>query len=493
MKRSTLLILGVAIVGCCASAYYWSKQGKPPTKVVTDRCEKVARLRSIVSATGEIRAKEFVDIQTDVAGVITEVAVREGESVTKGAILLRIDDLQLRAEVNAAAAQVRAAEADVKNAEVGVTTAEANLATERTSLLGVEVELEQARTSNQRADASYRRKSELFQNKLIGAEEFEIAEAEARLATQRLQWNDARVEQAKAQLRAVGLRVAAAQASREAALQHAAAAKASLSRAENLLEKTVLRAPLSGLITKLNVEKGERAVPGLQSNPIATLMTIADMSVIEAEIRVDEADIIMVKVGATAEVEVDALRGKKLRGEVTEVGQSPIQPLTDGNSGQNQDGKEFKVVVRLAEPPSELRPGLTATADIVSAVREQVLVLPLQALVEREVMVDERGQYTEPPMPQNDAEQPSVLSAEQRQRQKELEGVFVMRDGRARFVPVTTGITGDMDIEITSGLDEGSEVISGPYQVLRALKTWDQVAIDVERQKQRDARVRSQR
>lgn len=490
MQRRTLLVLGVLAAGLTAFAVYRSLQPAPPTLVVTSKLEVVGRLRSIVTATGEIRAKEFVDIQAEIAGLITEVAVREGDSVQKGDILLRIDDLQLQAEVDAARAQVGAATAEAKNALVGVATAEANLAAERTALAAVEFELLQVQTSATRAEASFQRKLDLYQNKLIGEEEFEVADADARIAKQRVAVSEARVAQAKAQLQAIETRIDAAKAVHDATLARTEATKASLARATDLLGKTVLRAPLSGLITKLNVEKGERAVPGIQSNPIATLMTIADMSVIEAEISVDEADIVMVKVGAEAEVEVDALRDRKLRGVVTEVGQSPIQ-TTSGT--QSQEGKDFKVVVRIAEPPAELRPGLTATASIITAVRDNVLVLPLQALVEREVEVDGDGQYVPPPVPQEGQPPAPPLTAEQRQRLREVEGVFVLDAGRARFVPVGSGITGDMDIEVLRGLEAGAEVVSGPYQALRTLKVWDRVAIDEKRQRERGTLLRAQR
>ena len=491
MKRRTLVILGLAVAGIAGLVVYKSLAPKPPTQIVTSKVERVAKLRSIVTATGEIRAKEFVDIQTEVAGVITEVAVREGDNVKKGDILLRIDDLQLRAEVDSARAQVGAAEADAQNALVGVATAEANLAAERTALVGFDFELEQSRISAQRSESSFQRKRDLFQNNLIGQEEFEVAEAETKLAKQRHEWSAARVEQAKANFRAVETRVDAAKAMAAASQRRVESAKAGLARTEDVLGKTVLRAPLSGLITKLNVEKGERAVPGIQSNPVATLMTIADMSVIEAEISVDEADIVMVKVDAVAEVEVDAMRDQKLRGVVTEVGQSPIQSTSTGSS--SQEGKDFKVVVRIENPPASLRPGFTATAEIVTATRENVLVLPLQALTAREVDVGKDGVYLEPPEPKEGDAKPAPLTAEQRQRLEELEGVFVMVDGRARFRPVKTGITGDMDIEVLSGLQEGDEVVSGPYQALRTLKVWDRIAIDEKRQNERAVVLRAQR
>ncbi len=491
MNRRTLLVAGLAAAAIAAASIYQALRPKTPTKVVTARVEQVPKLRSIVSATGEIRAKEFVDIQAEVAGIITEVMVREGDHVQKGDVLLRIDDLQLRAEADATRAQVGAAEADAKNALVGVATAEANLAAEKTQLVGIDNELEQARISAQRADASFRRKQELFQNQLIGTEEYEIAEADALLARQRLELSKARVEQARANYRAVETRIDAAKAVHDATLRRVDAAQASLARAENMLSKTVLRSPLTGVITKLNVEKGERAVPGIQSNPIATLMTIADMSVVEAEISVDEADIVSVAVGAGAEVEVDAIRDAKFAGEVTEVGQSPIQVTTSG-SGQNQEGKDFKVVVRLVAPPPTLRPGFTATADIVTATRENVLVVPLQALTAREVEVDAQGEYVAPPQPQDD-DKPAPWTAEQRQRLREIEGVFVLQDGRVRFRPVRTGITGDMDIEVLGGLAAGDVVVSGPYQALRTLRDWDRVEVDEKRQNERAATSRTSR
>jgi HlyD family secretion protein len=491
MKRKHLVLL-LCAVAIGAAITWQALKPVPPTKVVTARAETVATLRHLVTATGEIRAKEFVDIQAEVAGVITAVLVREGDTVQKGSVLLRIEDLQLRAEEDAAKAQLSASEAEAQNAEVGIATAEANLAGERTALANVKVEVEQAKTTRDRAQASFRRKEELFQSKLLGSEEYEVAMAEARLAQQRLEFSEARIQQAEANLHAVATRVDAAKAMKAAAASRVDAARAQVAGATDRLGKTVLRAPLSGLITKLNVEQGERAVPGFQSNPIATLMTIADMSVIEAEIQVDEADIVHVELDAPAEVEVDAIRDVKFAGVVTEIGHSPIQASTASSGGsQNQEGKDFKVVVRLTAPSPQLRPGFTATAEIVTAVRKDCLVVPLQALTAREVEFDAEGGYVAPPEHTDQAKAP--LSAERRQRLKETEGVFLLQDGRARFRPVTTGITGEMDIEVLGGLTAGDVVVSGPYQALRTLKEWDQIAVDEERQRDLDVRARRSR
>ena len=486
-KKTIALLVILAAVGGGVGWYVL----KPPesTKVLIAKAAFVEELRAVVSATGEIQAKEFVDIQAEVAGVIIEVNVREGDAVRVGDVLLRLEDLQLRAEEDAARAQVGAAEAESKNAEVGVATAEANYAAEKTVLASLKLELEQARTTRDRAEASFKRKEEMFQQKLIGSEEYEVAVADARLAQQKFEWNEAKIEQGQANIRAAATRVDAAKTMRDGSLQRVVAAKATLARASDVLGKTVLRAPLSGLITKLNVEKGERAVPGIQSNPIATLMTIADMSVIEAEIRVAEADIVTVEIGAKAIVEVDAMRDVEIHGTVTEVGQSPIQ---SGDGGANQEGKDFEVVIRLDSPPALLRPGFTATADITTATRHNVLVIPLQAQTAREVEVDAQDRYVAPPEPVDDSLAMPVSAADRKQME-ELEGVFVMRDGRAHFCPVEFGIIGDMDVEVLAGLEVGDVVVIGPIKALRTLEEWDRIVIDEKRQRDGALRLRKKR
>lgn len=474
-KRYIALALLVPVVGLIV----WSSlRPEPPTKVAVTKVERVPELRAVVKATGEIRAKEFVDIQAEVPGVITELAVHEGDTVKKGDLLLKLDDLQLRADENGAKAQVGAAEADAKNAEAAIATAEATLAGERTALANIRVELLQAEITRDRAKASFERKQELFQTKLLGSEEYEIASADARIAQQRFEFAKARIEQGEANVHAMATRVDAAKAMHEGSLARVDAAKAGLARATDLVGKTELRAPLGGLITMLQVEKGERAVPGIQSNPIATLMTIADMTVIEAEVRVPEQDIVLVSLGANAEVEIEAVRDVKFVGVVTEIGHSPIQSATSGSSGQSQEGKEFKVVIRVEQPPATVRPGLTATAKITSATRSDVLILPFMAQTGREVEVDAAGAYVAPPEPKP-GEEPKPMSAIERQRRKEMDGVFVVREGRAHFRPAKFGIVSEkQEAEVLEGLAEGEEVIWKPSAVLRTLKEWDRVELD---------------
>ena len=475
MKRSSIIIL-VLVTASIGGGIWRYLRPADPVKVAVAHVEKVPLLRSIVSATGEIKAKEFVDIQAEVAGVIIELLVKEGDTVEQGDVLLRLEDLQLQAEVDSARAQVGASEADARNAEVGVATAEANHAADAVALANAKVESMQSQTSKERALSSFKRKEEMFKSGLIGREAFEVSAAEARLGEQRFDFTKARINQAEASLRAAVTRVDAAKAMCDASNRRLEAQKASLLRTIDIASKTVLRAPLSGLVTACNVEKGERAVPGIQSSPIATLMTIADMSVIEAEIQVDEADIVSVQLGAKAIVEVDAIRDLKLSGVVTEIGQSPIV------STDSQQGKEFKVVVRLSSPPEELRPGFTATAEIETATRRDCLVLPLQALTMRERDRDEAGELIVPDRPIEGDEAFASGQRASRNKKEEIEGVFLLVNGEARFREVKTGITGEMDIEVLKGLSDGEEVITGPFKELRKLSEWDRVVIDEKRQ-----------
>ena len=475
MKRSSIIIL-VLVTASIGGGIWRYLRPADPVKVAVAHVEKVPLLRSIVSATGEIKAKEFVDIQAEVAGVIIELLVKEGDTVEQGDVLLRLEDLQLQAEVDSARAQVGASEADARNAEVGVATAEANHAADAVALANAKVESMQSQTSKERALSSFKRKEEMFKSGLIGREAFEVSAAEARLGEQRFDFAKARINQAEASLRAAVTRVDAAKAMCDASNRRLEAQKASLLRTIDIASKTVLRAPLSGLVTACNVEKGERAVPGIQSSPIATLMTIADMSVIEAEIQVDEADIVSVQLGAKAIVEVDAIRDLKLSGVVTEIGQSPIV------STDSQQGKEFKVVVRLSSPPEELRPGFTATAEIETATRRDCLVLPLQALTMRERDRDEAGELIVPDRPIEGDEAFASGQRASRNKKEEIEGVFLLVNGEARFREVKTGITGEMDIEVLKGLSDGEEVITGPFKELRKLSEWDRVVIDEKRQ-----------
>ena len=244
--------------------------------------------------------------------------------------------------------------------------------------------------------------------------------------------------------------------------------KALLDRQHDLLAKTTIRSPLSGIITLMNVEVGERAVPGTLNNPSATLMEIADLSDIEAEVEVDETDIVDLKLNQEAEVSVDALKDEILKGAVTEIGNSAIATTTE-------EAKDFKVVIQLTDPPSVLRPGLSCTGKITTAVRSQTLSIPIKALTIREYPVDEQGNLIRAKEEEEKKDGKTTPEENPEQEKKEFEGVYKIVDGKAQFVPVETGIISGTLIEITSGLQADEEIISGSFKVLRTLKDHDPV------------------
>ncbi len=250
--------------------------------------------------------------------------------------------------------------------------------------------------------------------------------------------------------------------------------RAALTRARDSLDKTTITSPLTGVITYLPVNVGEIAVVGLQNQPGTTLMTIADMSVITAEVRVDETDIISLKLGQRTEVRVDALGERTLSGYVSEIGNSALTASGSGGisttTTNTDEAKDFKVVITLDEPPPELRPGLSCTATIETAKETNAMTVPIQALTIREIDEADLPAFVENPVriDVRPGEKPRI----------EQEGVFVVRDGVAMFRPVKTGIIGTTDIEILAGLEEGEQIITGTYRVLRTLE--DETRIKIE-------------
>ena len=244
------------------------------------------------------------------------------------------------------------------------------------------------------------------------------------------------------------------QNSLDAALSRVNQSRASLDQALDSLSKTVIRSPLTGIITQLNVEVGERADPGTLNNPAATIMVIADLSVIEAEVEVNETDIVAVGLNQPAIVQVDALSNQPISGTVTEIGNSAMKKQT------GQEAKEFKVVIRLDNPPQSLRPGLSCTADITTSTRKDVLAIPIQALVVRELAFDVKGNPIH-----KDQE-----TTEQSKTKREFEGVFLFQDDFAKFRSVKTGIYTETQLEIISGVDSGLKIVTGSYKALRELQ-----------------------
>jgi HlyD family secretion protein len=436
---AALIVLGVAV--------HESNKG-----VVTVQTGKAERqdLSSIVSASGEIKPKTYVNIGANAFGKITHLYVKEGDRVRKGQLLAQLENVQSTADVAATKASLEASRTDAL-------AAEANLNTARADLNRAKADVERMRLDWDRAEG-------LYKAELIAKAEYETRKANWQSAEAGLAQAEARVAQAKAQLDSAG--------------RHVAQTNASLTRASDVLQKTVYAAPYNGMITNLPVREGETVVIGIQNAPGSTLMTLADMSVITAEVKVDETDIVNVRLGQPAEVTIDAIPKKVFHATVSEIGNNAIVRSTGVATSQqasaSQEAKDFKVVVTLQDPPEDLRPGLSTTAKITTATRSNVVTIPIQALTIRreedlEAASAEKGSV-QAAAPQKDASK--------NKKESEVQGVFVIRDKKAQFVPVQTGITGTTDIEVLSGLTQGDEIVTGSYKVLRTVKPGTSVKID---------------
>ena len=452
-----ITIVAAAAVLLAAGGFYWSRRGVRPVQT-----GRVARqdILSIVSASGEIKPKDYVYIRANAFGKIVEITVQEGARVRRGQTLARLESIQPAADVAAQNAQLRAAESDVRAAEATLASMEAGVKT-------AEAGLARTQAQRERLQQDFARAQSLHEEQLISRAAFEQAKAEFDVAVAAVAEAEARLAQSRAQ---------AQQATAQAAMarDRVQQARANLERLRDTLEKHTFVAPLDGVVTDLPVNVGENVVPGIQNAPGSLLMTIADLSVITAEVLVDETDIGSIRAGQTAQVKVDAFPDTVFAGEVTEIGNTAIIRATGQAAAQSaissQQAKDFKVVVTLAEAPEELRPGLSATAEIETAQRQNVLVVPLQALTIRlrRELASQDG----------DSVQAADAGGGVLNGNDEIEGVFQVRDGRAYFQPVKTGITGITDMEILSGVEPGDEIVTGSYEALRNLKSGDRVRVE---------------
>ena len=384
-----LLIAGVVT----ASIRGKSKEGTPVTFGKVERAD----LTSKVSANGRIDAKRKVDLSANVMGQIVNLAVREGDVVQKGTFLLQIDQKQLAASAEGAAASMRALFSD----------------------------RDAARAMYAEAQQNYERARRNYAEKIIPQAELDRARSALDSARANVSAIEQRIQQARANVTA----------------------------ARDTLSKTTMTAPMAGVITALPVEEGEVAVIGTMNNPGTKLLTIADMSVVEAVMEVDETDVPNVKTGQRATVTIDAYPNKTFNGVVTEVGSSPMVGATGGAEAVN-----FEVKIQLEDPPAGVRPGFSASADIVTGTREKALAIPIQALVVRE---KKEGEKT-----------------------KDEEGVYVHKDGKAQFAAITTGLAGDTNIEVTRGVTAGQEIVTGPFRALRELKDGTKIREQKEEKKE---------
>ncbi len=440
--KKVLISIGVVIV-LLAILGFTIEQSRRNVVVVQTGAVRRQELSAIVTASGEIKPKTYVNIGANAFGKITHLYVREGDRVKRGQLLAQIENVQPEADVAATRASLQASRTDAIAADAAVNTAVA-------SLKHAQADYEHAKLDYDRAEA-------LYQQQLIAKSDYDIKQAAYDGAAAGLNQAQAALAQAKAQLASANQRITQTEAN--------------LRRSNDVLSKTEYAAPFDGLITNLPVREGETVVIGIQNSPGSTLMTLADMSIITAEVMADETDIVNIQNGQQAEVTIDAIPNKTFKGMVTEIGNNAVIRSTGVSTSQSttssQEAKDFKVVVTLQDPPENLRPGISCTAKVTTATRNSTLVIPIQALAVRD-QKDLR--------PAGDSAAPTVES--KGGDNKEIQGVFVVRNRKAEFVPVETGIAGTTDIEVLTGLKQGDEIITGSYKILRTLRPGASVKID---------------
>ncbi len=436
--KKILLIASAVLVAIALVAVFVVKQQSGYTKVLTAKIHK-EDLATVVSGTGQIKPETYANLGATAMGRVTHLYVKEGDHVKKGQVVATIENVQQEASVQAQQAQIASTKTDVSSFIAAEKTAEANLDRAK-------ADLEQRKLDWDRAQG-------LYKDGIVAKQDYDAKKASYDTAVATVAQMQASVGQSKAQT--------------DSARAKVGNAVAQLRYNQNALDKTVSIAPFDGIVTNEPVREGETVVEGIQNTNGSTFMTIADMSVVTAEVKVDETDIVNVKIGQTAEVTVDAIPGKVYKGHVTLVGDQALLRSTGVATSQSTTGteeaKDFKVVVTLDKPSDELRPGLSTTAKITTAQKSNVLSLPIQALT----------MFTPPPSPNSGNVEAASTSAAK--KAPPVQGVYVVQKDphgkqRAKFVPVTTGITGATDIEVLSGLKDGDEIVIGPYKTLRTLK-----------------------
>jgi len=444
-KKVILIVLGI-IVALAIVGFSVTQTQKSLVTVQTGKVMK-QDIASYVTASGEIKPKLQVNVGANAFGRITRLFVKEGEHVKRGQILAQLENVQ-------SASDVAAAKATLSSNETDAVAAEANLRTLMATLNSSKADLARAKLDYDRADS-------LYKGQLIPKADYDTKKAAYEVAVATEAQNQARVAQAKAEL--------------DSAQGHITTARAQLTRSSDLLSKTSYTAPFDGVVTYLPVHEGETVVVGIQNSPGSTLMTLADMSVITAEVKVDETDIVNVKLGQTAEITIDAIPGKTFKGEVTEIGDNAIVRstglATSQSTASSQEAKDFKVVVTLKDPPENVRPGLSTTAKVTTGTRSSAITIPIQALTIRD-KADLEAQN-------NKGKSKAQPVANQQKKKEEIQGVFVVLPSKkVEFRQVETGITGTTDIEVKSGLKEGEDIVTGSYKVLRTLRNGTGVKVD---------------
>jgi HlyD family secretion protein len=477
-------LLLIIIIG----SIFATRSDTPEVTVV--KIETRPELRSTVTSSGEVRPIQFVNLTSEVQGRIDDITKKEGDPVQKGEILVRLDPNQLESSADAQLAAFQSAQDEVRSSQSMVSAAQNGLAQAEQSLnqaqvavenarqgvITAQTEVDRAQVELNAANREMKRNEQLLESGVVSRQSFDesrdrvesaraaLNTARARLESQRISVKDSQarvasqqvaVKDARRQVQAAGISVDSSQSRAE---QQAAVLRGQ----RNQRDKTVVVAPINGVIAEIPSKVGTFAVAGLSTT---ALMTIADMSEINVEVKVDETEIDKVAVGQKAKIKVDAFGDAELEGEVLQ--KTPLavgKSQTSGGLSVNinvQEAKEFRVVIRLLnltpDMQSGLRPGMSATATITTTTANDVIAVPLQAVIEKKP----EGS----PTPEGAASTPTPSD-----KPKPIKGVYVLEDNKAKFVAVETGITGESDIQIVSGLSAGQEVITGPSRILNTLK-----------------------
>ena len=467
VKTKWKILLGITVLILIAGGVYasveYQKRG-----VVTVQTGRVVTedLASIVTASGEVKPKNYINIGANQTGELTAILVKEGDHVRKGELLATIENTQSAADVVAQKAALSSAEADSAASEAAVKAADDNIVT-------LEASVERAKADLEKASTDFERGKQLYGAKLIAKQDYDQRKSAYDSAKAAVDVAVAQVVQARTQRAQAFAQAASSQ-------KHIAQAQAGLSRIADVLKQHNSYAPLDGMVTNLPVRVGETVVPGVQNSAASTIMTIADMSLITAEVKVDETDIVNVKLDQPGDVTIDAIPNKTFKGHVIEIGDTAIVRSTGVAASQSttssQEAKDFKVVIAIDNPPDDIRPGLSCTGKITTATRSNALAIPIQALTVRQ-----KGDLEKKPKEDTSGNGHAVVAdpVKQKALKEEIQGVFVITpDGKAVFKKVETGITGATDIEVTSGLKAGDEIVTGTYQVIRTLRNDTRVKID---------------
>jgi HlyD family secretion protein len=437
-KKLLIAVIAVLVIGAIAGSAWWFRRSTAPS--VSVETVKSRDLDAVVSASGKIQPKLFVNISADTSGRVVNLAVNEGERVKSGQFLMQIDPRSLRTRVDSGQAALQGSQAALEQARQSVETAREQLVVSQQAL---------------------ERQQGLWKGQLTTREALDRAGSDVKIAQSTLVEREKQVYTQEVRL---------------------GQDRAQLASAQYDLSKVRIESPIDGIVTRRNIQEGETAVVGTMNNAGTVLLTIADMSVIQAEVEVDETNIPSVALGQSGKISIDAIPDRSFKGHVTEIGNSPIQAAAGQTTQTTQQATNFKVVVVLDEAVPDVRPGFTCTADITTARRKNVAAVPIPAVAVRELVYDAKGNIVKPPRTnqRRSTAVPAASAAELEpgQTRKETDGVFVVRNGQAEFVPIKIGIAGDKYFEVLSGVKTGDQVITGPYNSVRGMADGDPVKVE---------------